>query len=305
MRLELPARLPYRAIFLRGERVISDTGPASSGIESIGSVVLRAAYTLNPAGGSHWTMTPAPDGSPWDLRLADSVDNLPDPDAEPPEPPVEAQVRAEADIAPYKPLADIAVEGYMANADAADTHLQVNGVDWLSRQTSSSAPAGSADLWERGQNLFGYQPRSASPRAGEIGDGESSSVPSPPVSIDWFADFHNRAMNFHRRGGGFTANTGAITSTLDPGQTVRIVRDSNTLFSLTLAFSRLSAMVCHWCGDGPDQAPYWKRFRLGPLRADTLILQPDSQRAAVLWRGTWPWDLVPADRYRAIRITED
>jgi hypothetical protein len=40
------------------------------------------------------------------------------------------------------------------------------------------------------------------------------------------------------------------------------------------------------------------------MRADTLVLRPDAARAEVIWRANWPWDDEPADRYRAVRVSE-
>ena len=75
--------------------------------------------------------------------------------------------------------------------------------------------------------------------------------------------------------------------------------------SVTLALPQLTALYRTWCGDGPDKAPYWTRVRLGAMRADTLILRPDAGRAEVIWRAVWPWTDEPADRYRAIRVSEE
>jgi hypothetical protein len=89
-----------------------------------------------------------------------------------------------------------------------------------------------------------------------------------------------------------------------PGQRVTVRKASADALSVTLSIPTLSALYRAWCGDGPDKALYWTRKSLGPMRADTLILRPDAGKAEVIWRATWHWADEPADRYRAIRVTE-
>src|SRR4051794_41477096 len=99
MNVELPQTQPYAALFIVGTRL------TAGAVETIGSVIVKAGYLLTRTSGTDthvMTPDPAPAGST--LVLADQVIALSDgPD-----------VSREADIAPYKPLADIAVEGFRA-----------------------------------------------------------------------------------------------------------------------------------------------------------------------------------------------
>lgn len=295
MRLELPNRLPYQGLFLLGQRLADDgerlppsVDDASELIETVGSIVVKAAYRLTTADETNWTMRPEDDPELWKPRLKDVINT---------------GESFESDLAIHKPRVDIAVEQFADYDDTAE--LRVDGSMWLSRAKSTPSPDDELDKRDLDNHLFGYQPRHVGARADDHGNVPAPTNPPTPVALERIANYRNAALNFYRRRDDAESQEAIIATELANGQLIQIVKNGDIVFSLTLMLPTISAMVCHWCGDGPDEAPYWKRFRLGPLRADTLILEPDSQRAAVLWRGTWPWDLVPADRYRAIRITED
>ncbi len=297
MKVELPGTRPYGAAFVVGQRL---SGGAA---QRIGSVIVKAGYILSASGGADThRMTPDPDAAASTMILADQgsvgADGM--------------DVTREADIAPYKPASDIVVEGFLDGLTPAGAELRVDGTTWLTR-TEPNPPLPAIHLADRNRNLFGYQPRSLVPRAGEAGNPLSGPVPDPLGPGDFplrdttllgdIAGYSNRVLNFHRRGGGFTAAS-AVSAPLATGQRVTLRKAGADAFSLTLDLPVLEALYRTWCGHGPDKPPYWTRIRLGAMRADTLILRPDAGRAEVIWRSVWPWESEPADSYRAIRVSE-
>lgn len=298
MNVELPQTRPYGAVFVVGNRL------SGGAVQTIGSIIVKAGYLLAVTGGADThAMTPDPDAAASALVLADQGALFADPDDG-------MDVSREADIAPFKPLADIVVEGFRGGLDIAGAEVRVNGTTWLTRiedingdgvlDATDVAGLEAASLADRNRHLFGYQPRSESPRQGDA-DADPTDT---PVSLLDFDNYSNRFLNFHRRGGGFTASA-AIADTLSDGQRVTVRKAGADALSVTFALPQLNALYRTWCGHGPDKAPYWTRTRLGAMRADTLILRPDAGRAEVIWRTVWPWADEPADRYRAIRVTEE
>jgi len=286
MKLELPSGRPYGALFAVGFRK-SD----SDAVEQIGSVIVKAGFLLtNSTGADSHELVPNPNAAASALVLADQGTLGED----------GFDVTRENDVAPFKPLSDIVVEGFLADLDApSGAELRVDGEVWLTR----SGPASSDLCADHERNLFGYQPRALAPR-----DGAAGTLPAGPPSralrLEDLVGYDNVALNFHRRGDGFTASA-AVGPQLSNGQRVTVHKAGTEAFSLTLAIPSLTAMYRTYCGHGPDKAPYWKRHSLGAMRADTVILKPDASRAEVLWRATWPWRAEAVESYRAIRVTED
>ena len=294
MNVELPQTRPYDALFVVGTRLTTGT------VETIGTIIVKAGYLLTASGGADthaMTPDPAPAGSA--LVLADQATPVTD----------GVDVSREADIAPYKPLADIAVEGFRAGLDINGAEIRIDDTIWLTRvddinQDGTLTAADVAGLSapsvnDRNRHLFGYQPRTESPRQ----DDAKAAANTTPKSLAEFSHYANGFLNFHRRGGGFAASA-AIGSAVQQGQRVTVRKAGATALSVTLPIPSLTALYRTWCGDGPDKAPYWTRKSLGPMRADTLILRPDSGKAEVIWRATWHWVDEPADSYRSIRVTE-
>jgi hypothetical protein len=298
MNIELPQTRPYGALFAVGSRL------SGGEVQEIGSIIVKAGYLLTSSGGadSH-VMTPDPDAAASALVLADQGAPFADPADG-------MDVTREADLAPFKPLADIVVEGFRSGLDIAGAELRVNGTLWLTRvedinndgvlDATDVAGLEAPSLADRNRHLFGYQPRSESPRQGDA----KADPTDKPVSLLDFDNYSNRFLNFHRRGGGFTSSA-AIADALTTGERITLRKAGADALSVTLALPPLTALYRTWCGRGPDKPPYWTRIRLGAMRADTLILRPDAGRAEVIWRAIWPWADEPTDRYRAIRVSEE
>jgi hypothetical protein len=298
MIVELPNSRPYGGFFAVGNRM------SGGAVQEIGSVIAKAAFLLTPsAGADTHQMTPDGDAAASALVLADQgsigTDGM--------------DVAREADIAPFKPVSDIVVEGFLAGLDLAGAQIRVDGTVWLTR-TEPNPALPVIYLADRNRHLFGYHPRSLAPRDGEAGNPLAAPVPDPLENDDFplrdttllgdIVGYNNRVLNFHRRGGGFAA-TGSVGNALGDGQRIVVRKAGADAFALTLKLPELGAFYRTWCGDGPDKPPYWTRTRLGPMRADTLILRPDAGRAEVIWRTVWPWTDQPVDSYRAVRIVEE
>jgi hypothetical protein len=299
MNIELPSTRPYGALFAVGSR------RSGSATEEIGSIIVKAGYLLEETTGAQThVMTPDTAASASAMVLTDQGAIDPDDGMD---------VTREADIAPFKPMADIVVEAFVSDLAGNTAAVTVDGVSWLTRD-AGTPPLDGFYLADRGRNLFGYQPRSLTPRKGEAGNPAGMVVPDPfdpdefdgpddPVLLDEIAGYDNRVLNFHRRGGGFSA-TGSIAAALTAGQRVAVLKNGAEEFSVILAHPPLTALYRIYCGTGPDKPPYWKRRRLGAMQADTLILRPNSGTAEVIWRSVWRWADETGDSYRAIRIGE-
>ena len=307
MKIELPDTRPYGAMFAIGNRL------SGGAVQEIGSLIVKAGYILAASGGADThRMATDPDPAASALVLADSLgaDGM--------------AVTREADIAPYKPLTDIVVEGFLAGIGPSGEEVRIDGTLWLSRaddlngdglvNNDDDAGITPLSLADRDRHLFGYQPRTVAPRSAEAGNPLAAPVPDPiepndfplrdTTTLDEINGYANRFLNFHRRGGGGFAASAAVSGALTAGRRVTVRKADADAFSLTLSLPPLTALYRTYCGIGPDKPPHWTRIPLGAMRADTLILRPDGGRAEVIWRSIWPWADHPAGSYRAIRVSE-
>ncbi|MBU2115933.1 MAG: hypothetical protein KKE94_19390, partial [Gammaproteobacteria bacterium] len=60
-----------------------------------------------------------------------------------------------------------------------------------------------------------------------------------------------------------------------------------------------------WLADKkrPDKKQYWCRHHITNIRADTLVISPDEQRAYILWRGFWPYEQFAPEHYRQLDVS--
>lgn len=191
----------------------------------------------------------------------------------------------EADIALVKESTDIVVRGFVAipsddGAVAIDTEI------WLQRDSSTPADR------DTNRNLFGWQGRSESPRREWIGG---------PIEHNSTAKF----SNVYRRSIGFSTPDNRNAEPLPSQAQIDVHRLSNgsdTTYSFILPRLDYDARYRVYCGHGPDEAPYWRIGAIGPMRPDTLIVEPDADTAIILWRAGWAADAEPEDSYRAVQI---
>jgi hypothetical protein len=179
----------------------------------------------------------------------------------------------EHDMAAYKPEGDIIV---VVGSSSAPLRLWVNGVLRL------SSPGGVEG--------FGWQPRSADPRKQDAG-----SSPAPAGS-PLPGDFNNRYFNGYRR----AARVGSMPH-LAPGDRVALERDDGSFYRFRLGGESLTAQYAYFRGTGADKDTRWLWQPL-TMRIDTLVIEPDSNRCYLVWRGSWRFEDQPVDRYRQLKV---
>ena len=257
MKIELPTTRPYGALFAVGNRL------SGTAVQEIGSIIVKAGYLLTASGGADThQMTPDLDPAASALVLADSRDGV--------------EVTREADIAPYKPLTDIVVEGFLAGIGPSGEEVRVDGTVWLTRiddldgdgvvDDADDAGIEPLSLADRDLHLFGYHPRTVTPRSGEAGNPLTEPVPDPldPETISRCATRRclttsrattNQFLNFHRRGGGGFSASAAVSDALTAGQRITVRKAGADALSVTLTHPPLTALYRTYCGTGPTSRP--------------------------------------------------
>jgi hypothetical protein len=254
--------------------------------ERVGTVVVKRTYDIDPAGRR---VTPAAEAE--DVLTADET--------------VGDVVRRESDVVPFKPESDVVVLGFAGRA--GQHSLRVDGQDRLSRVVGPPAPPA--------PDLFGWEPRTDSPREEESGTFSDRAEDYPP---EWPledpasprnplpADFSNRFFNGYLR----SAAVGAARPFphLPAAAQIHIVRPAppgeDHDYRFGLAGDAPQGTLHHHEGPGPDDERGWTR-RPVPLLADTLVIDPERNRCVLVWRGLWDADAIPEDRYRRLVVTGD
>lgn len=304
METSFPTADGYSGIFITGFR------RSEGATQLIGSVIIKRAYVVDVG-----TLVPEPGGEA--IRLSDQVDppidpdDLPFPENPPPDP---RDVLHEADIAAYKPRADLIVKAHLG---AGGGQVRVGGATWLTR--SEAGVADQDDDPDAHRHLFGWEPRASTRRRDEAGAHTADDPPTYPNTLPpvWpippgqpEADplppgYENAFLNAHRRtGGGFTAATGASIPNAVAVEIFQTEDAADTVYDFELDLPELTARYFTWGGRGPDRETRWCPVDLGALRPDTLVVTPDEDRAYVLWRAVWGYEDHPADRYRRLVVTE-
>ena len=251
-------------------------------------VILKAAYDLVQDGGNPRVMVPTDDETRVEIIFADAVIEF-DQDGS-----TALDVTYEADIALEKTRADIVVQGFMPDAatNPVDGSVLVNGSQWLVR----SAVARSRDT---ARNLFGFQPRMEFSRKINV---DEDFVPAEGKMLP--PEYDSSFNNFHRRGDGFTFGS-QVAAELPSGGLVELHKttdQSDTAYRFRLQVFKLTARYRAYCGHGPDEAPYWRIGQIGPMRPDTLIVEPDANSATIVWRASWNAGAEATGTYRKIQI---
>jgi hypothetical protein len=204
-----------------------------------------------------------------------------------------SMLRREHDLAPYKKESDIFVLEYAATSGV----VRVNGAVWLQDLSMSSDQ----------KALFGWEPRVDSVREGEAGTfstdandyppewpvpaGEPGKDPLPP-------NFDNAFYNGYRRGAHIAHTPSYLTST----DLIEIERNGSIDYAFRLYGETIAATCRYYGGSGPDLETRWKRLDV-PMRLDTLVIEPELDRCAAVWRGVWDYDSVAEDAYRRLTVT--
>ena len=284
---------------------------APNATQRVGTVVMKRTYTINGD-------LLQPDSGGEGVRLGDVTSDHTIGGT-----PVKIVTR-ESDIAPYKPEADLIVLGFYQNDNGGEIRVrnEATAVEqlWLQRAQNSDM----SDDPDTQQNLFGWEQRALIPRSLGAGcqqgstrrvndAGTFSSDPHDypslwPVPVGQpmrdplhAVGFSNRFFNAYRRcwkriAGSFPYFSGSHRITVKRTWT----GDSETV-QFMLPDEPLGARFYYYCGHGPDRDSRWCEQELSLVK-DTVVVEPDSQRIYVLWRGVWDFDAWPMDRYRRLTV---
>lgn len=260
-----------------------------------GAVVVKAALDLvTPPGADPGAPRAAvPGRAVAAIEYADDGCKIVDPDEpdqEKKEKGIGFDLRYEADTALEKQWTDIVVAKWIQEHRGGC--VRVNGVVWRRRQRGLPAER------DTERNLFGWLSKTEAPRCLEdSGD---------PVKDELPAGYDPSFHNFSRRGHGFSTAGDRHKAPLPSHGTVAIFTNyagrGDPSYAFVLPDLALTARLRAYCGHGYDRAAYWRIAGSVPLRADTLIVHPEQDRAIVVWRGSWPHDLVPHGAWRMVQI---
>ena len=326
MLVDLPTSGTFDALVLSG---VAQSGDEESAVLA---VVLKAAYDLVDAGTGVHDMVPAADRMRAALVLQDEGTHLftdangvhvLDPDAfgvEPADPEVpgsedrpyfdlgvtrhfigdlaapeglDFDLRREADVAIDKAEADLFVTGF--NEPDTGGAVRVDGSTWLTRA------AGNLGSLDPTRHLFGWHGRRESPRSLALASSYDPDVDGALPDGDTAA-FNNA----YRRSLGFSAPGSLDLGSVPAGALVEIFRNpaasGSPDFVVRLPDLTMGYRLRVYCGHGPDRARRWRIVPRGDLLPDTLLLRPGAASAEILWRGRWPANVHPQDRYRSVQI---
>jgi len=277
MNIQLPDPKSFGGAVLNGWTVAS-----AGGVENFsGVIVVKAAYDLIDDGGAQRTMVRSGDAARSAIVYQDSGTPIDE----------GYDLTREADIALQKARTDIVVKG--GGGAEVEGHVHIDGTEWLLR--AATAPSITADV---GLNLFGWHSRTEDSRKLS-----GAFVPQPgdqlPPGYD--ATFNN----FHRRSAGFTPTLG---DRLPSGKIVVISRKEKnaqpTSYGFVLPDLAMKARLRAWSGDCPDEPKRWGIVATIALSPDTLIVEPATNRAEILWRGEFDWHAVPEGKWRLAQVMQ-
>jgi len=279
MNLQLPDPKSYGGAVLTGWTVAS-----AGGAESLsGVIVVKAAYDLVDNGGAQRVMVRSDDIARSAIVYQDvgtSNGNKYD-------------LKREADVALQKARVDIVVKGW--GGAHVQGRVRIDGLRWLFR---AAASAGEPDV---GINLFGWQSRTESPRSGT----PAGFVPQPGDRLP--PEYGPRFNNFYRRSDGFLSVGDSLAQALPSGKIVDIrttAEGNDQTYRFRLPDLRLKARLRAWCGDCEDAPKRWCIVETIALVPDTLIVEPDTHTAEILWRGRFDWNAVGDGAWRLAQVME-
>jgi hypothetical protein len=199
--------------------------------------------------------------------------------------------RYEHDLAAFKPEGDVVVLG-LATATGS-FNVRVDGGTWFSRNMASASPPKKA--------LVGWEPTLLDPRKAQAGDFPAADGVLP-------ANFSNRYFNGHRRDRNDpTPGVDEVIAAADPfpylgaSSQVTVSLGGPPIYSVQLRGDAASASVYRYSGSGEDTEQNWISQPV-EMRADTVVVEPESPRCYLVWRGVWPFDDHPEDAYRRLVV---
>ena len=245
--------------------------------ENLVGVVMRAGFTLVANGSKPRQPVPSSDQALVSLTLA----TINEPGA------------PQSDMVPEKERIDVIVKGHI-NGGAINSGLV--RIDGQVVRKRNDPPADDPDqdiATDLDKHLFGlHSAREEGRHPGPLG----STVPAEP-------DYHPRVNNAYRRSAGFVAPP--LTAALSPGALVEIFQNADgngSAYRFTLPTDTFTARLRVATGHCPDQPARWAIREAMPLPADTLVVDPDTHTAHMVWRTTWSAEQYGPAQRRAIQI---
>lgn len=286
MKSQFPTATGCSGIFLAGQRkaIFADTA------QLLGVFVLKRYYRISAG-----QLLPEPDSD--GLHLSDEMVSFSYNCVQ------YSTASYQADIAVYKPYADLIVRNYYTPGDSCSVHVTADGAAeqlWFSRSgdVGNNPETGMPDP-DLLRHMFGWENRGLAPRRALAAkqDSEDPEKFKPPAQSPVF---DNAFFNCYRRN---FAQTDNPAQTFSRGSRVRISRTGHSPLQFTLGNEQISARLLLADKKHPDKKRYWCRHHITNIRADTLVVSPDEQRAYMLWRGIWPYEQFETESYRQLDVT--
>lgn len=171
----------------------------------------------------------------------------------------------ENDLVPFKPEADIIV---IADAPPLPISVAVNGTIRFSQNA----------IIPQQLTGLGWEDKVDTPREGEAGD----VLNMTQALAD---DFQNRWFNGYRR----NRRQGGAVPYLQGGDRLSVVRASGDDYGFALPDDAPTLTHAWFTGQGKDDPCLWRK-RSVPMHLDTLVIEPDRNRAYGVWRACWAID---------------
>lgn len=203
--------------------------------------------------------------------------------------------RYENDLAAFKPEGDLVVIGFAGSAGNYD--IKVNGSTWLSRSLSLSTG--------RKKAVMGWEATLTGPRNVETGTFPAAPT-AYPLDDPLPPDFKNHYFNGHRRTRADPDADEVITANepfayIPSAAHVTVERNNVPAYALRLRGDTVTARYSYYSGTGEDEETQWTNVNV-PMWADTIVVEPESHRCYVVWRGSWSFDDHTEDAYRKLVV---
>lgn len=295
MNIQLPDPKSYGGAVLSGWTVEAENGPETLS----GAVIVKAAYDITGAPNATGSMVRSTDSSRFAIAFEDigtkTIDTKNNSDPE--DDVVTAfAYRRDSDIALQKARVDIAVAGWGGNGAAISGQVRIDNAIWLSRASNAHETDDDHGLKDIKANLFGWHARGEDGRKLDVPDTFEPKFPELPTDVpDTLPPKYVPVFNnfFRRNTPAFSAIAVSQAQALPSGKTVKVTQTSSgsdTVFSFVLPQLAMKARLRAWCGDCPDKPERWCIKQMIALTPDTLIIDPVTRRAEILWRGRFGWN---------------
>jgi hypothetical protein len=214
----------------------------------------------------------------------------------------------ESDLAVVKPEPDIVyLAAPMGNMTYRLKHQDESNVQrtWLSRTVPSTATDNiDADAAE---HVFGWQPKGTAPRK-DLAD-FSIAPPNPAPDTPNLSTFQNAFFNGYRRE---FAQANYAQQNLQQDQQIIITELSDAAdedteverFRFTLPDPPPEGFLYYYKGSNKDELPQWKITRIQNFALDTVVIGENETDIYLVWRGYWPFQSMPSERYRQLLVRQ-